>query len=82
VLGTGVQGKWHIGFTGRTSAGKSSLLNSILGRKPLDAGAAKTGHGETTMDITAYTCEKYPFLMLHDMPGYGTVRNPTFEYFV
>lgn len=72
-----------ISLTGRTSVGKSSVLNGILGLLPRDGRAAAVGVGETTMKITAYSNETlYPHMLLHDLPGYGTPRHAMSTYIV
>ena len=51
----------NIGLFGITSTGKSTMLNSLLGKK-----VAETGVGETTTTITPYTGTQYT---LWDVPG-------------
>ena len=58
----------NIGVFGLTSTGKSTLVNSLLGRK-----AAETGAGETTTKITPYSGRGYT---LWDAPG----RNDVVSY--
>ncbi|CAF0860771.1 unnamed protein product [Adineta steineri] len=59
----------NIGFFGLTSTGKSTMLNSMFGKK-----VAETGYGETTTKITKYAGNKF---ILWDVPG----RNDEVSYF-
>ena len=63
-----MQGK-NIGLFGLTSTGKSTMLNTMLGGKPV----AETGSGETTLEIKRYPAEHYA---LWDVPG----RNDEIAY--
>ncbi|CAF3369983.1 unnamed protein product, partial [Rotaria sp. Silwood2] len=58
----------NIGLFGITSTGKSTMLNSLLGKK-----VAETGVGETTTKITPYQGMQYT---LWDVPG----RNDEINY--
>ncbi|CAF2947450.1 unnamed protein product [Rotaria sp. Silwood2] len=58
----------NIGLFGSTSTGKSTMLNSLLGKK-----VAETGVGETTTKITPYQGMQYT---LWDVPG----RNDEINY--
>ena len=63
-----MQGK-NIGLFGLTSTGKSTMLNSLLGKKVVD-----TGPGETTLEIKPYEGSNF---VLWDVPG----RNDEMVYF-
>ena len=62
----------QIAFSGRSNVGKSSLINSLLGRKSLARVSASPGK---TITINFYDVDKQLFLV--DLPGYGFAkRNP------
>ena len=59
-------------FSGRSNVGKSSLINSLLGRKSLARVSSSPGK---TITINFYDVDKKLFLV--DLPGYGFAkRNP------
>jgi small GTP-binding protein len=60
-----MEGK-NYGFFGDTNSGKSTLLNTLLGRGPNDKNAARTGRGECTRTITPF---KGPDFHVWDIPG-------------
>ncbi|KAF4103182.1 hypothetical protein G5714_016065 [Onychostoma macrolepis] len=64
--------KIDIAVTGESGAGKSSLINAILGLNPDDTGAAPTGAVETTKQATMYQHPNLPHVRLWDLPGMGT----------
>ncbi|CAF2112159.1 unnamed protein product [Rotaria magnacalcarata] len=59
----------NIAFFGRTSTGKSTMINRLVGED-----VAATGAGETTLEPKKYTCTGFA---LWDMPG----RNDDISYF-
>ena len=59
----------HIAFVGRSNVGKSSLINSLLGRKKLARVSSEPGK-----TITANYYEVDNKLFLVDLPGYGFAR--------
>ncbi|CAF3797037.1 unnamed protein product, partial [Rotaria magnacalcarata] len=59
----------NIAFFGRTSTGKSTMINRLIGED-----VAVTGAGETTLEPKKYTCTGFA---LWDMPG----RNDDISYF-
>ena len=62
----------QIAFSGRSNVGKSSLINSLLGRKSLARVSSAPGK---TITVNFYDVDKKLFLV--DMPGYGFAkRNP------
>ena len=62
----------QIALSGRSNVGKSSLINSLLGRKSLARVSASPGK---TITINFYDVDKQLFLV--DLPGYGFAkRNP------
>jgi GTP-binding protein len=62
----------QVAFSGRSNVGKSSLINSLLGRKSLARVSASPGK---TITINFYDVDKQLFLV--DLPGYGFAkRNP------
>jgi len=61
-----------VAFSGRSNVGKSSLINSLLGRKSL---ARVSGTPGKTITINFYDIDKKLFFV--DLPGYGFAkRNP------
>ncbi len=62
----------QVAFSGRSNVGKSSLINSLLGRKSLARVSSSPGK---TITVNFYDIDKKMFLV--DMPGYGFAkRNP------
>ena len=59
----------QIAFSGRSNVGKSSLINSLLGRKSL---ARVSGEPGKTITINFYEVDKKLFLV--DLPGYGFAK--------
>ena len=63
----------NILLCGRPGAGKSTLINRILGKQK---SYAKIGNNSITSKIVKYIHEKYP-LVLYDSPGFETNDNIT-----
>ncbi len=63
----------QVAFSGRSNVGKSSLINTLLGRKSL---ARVSGTPGKTITVNFYEIDNK--LMLVDMPGYGFAKR-TFE---
>lgn len=61
----------QIAFAGRSNVGKSSLVNSLLGRKKLARVSSEPGK---TITVNYYCVDKSLFLV--DLPGYGFARRP------
>ncbi len=61
----------QIALSGRSNVGKSSLINSILGRKSLARVSSAPGK---TISINFYEIDKKIFLV--DLPGYGFAKRP------
>jgi len=61
----------QIAFSGRSNVGKSSLINSLLGRKAL---ARVSGSPGKTITINFYDVDGKLFLV--DLPGYGFAKRP------
>lgn len=59
----------QIAFSGRSNVGKSSLINSLLGRKKL---ARVSGEPGKTITINFYHVDNQ--LILVDLPGYGYAK--------
>src|SRR5690348_8618395 len=70
-----VQGPPEFAFLGRSNVGKSSLINSLLGRK-LAHVSSTPGRTRTINFIGIYSKagQPEPELMLVDLPGYGYAR--------
>ena len=64
----------EIAFCGRSNAGKSSLLNALVGRKALARVSQSPGR---TRQINLFRLADR--LMLADLPGYGFARAPKAE---
>lgn len=59
----------QIAFSGRSNVGKSSLINTLLGRKALARVSSSPGK---TVTINFYEIDKKLFLV--DLPGYGFAK--------
>lgn len=59
----------QVAFSGRSNVGKSSLINSLLGRKSLARVSSAPGK---TITINFYDVDKQLFLV--DLPGYGFAK--------
>lgn len=59
----------QVTFSGRSNVGKSSLINTLLGRKSLARVSASPGK---TITINFYDIDKQLFFV--DLPGYGFAR--------
>lgn len=59
----------QVAFVGRSNVGKSSLINSLLGRKKLARVSSEPGK---TITVNYYEVDKA--LTLVDLPGYGFAR--------
>ena len=68
--------KVHVALIGESGAGKSSLVNALVGCK-----VAKTGGtGETTQEAQAIPHQEIDGLVFWDMPGCGTPNHPRETY--
>ena len=61
----------QIALSGRSNVGKSSLINTLLGRKSLARVSSAPGK---TITINFYEIDKKVFLV--DLPGYGFAKRP------
>ncbi len=61
----------QVALSGRSNVGKSSLINTILGRKSLARVSSAPGK---TITINFYEIDKQIFLV--DLPGYGFAKRP------
>ena len=59
----------QIAFSGRSNVGKSSLINSLLGRKSLARVSSAPGK---TITVNFYDIDKQLFFV--DLPGYGFAK--------
>ena len=64
----------QVALSGRSNVGKSSLVNTLLGRKSL---ARVSGEPGKTITINFYDIDKKLFLV--DLPGYGFAKRPPQE---
>lgn len=62
-------GRPQVAFSGRSNVGKSSLINSLLGRKSLARVSSTPGK---TITVNFYDIDKQMYLV--DLPGYGFAR--------
>jgi GTP-binding protein len=62
-------GKLQVAFSGRSNVGKSSLINSLMGRKNLARVSSAPGK---TITVNFYEINKEFYLV--DMPGYGYAK--------
>lgn len=69
-----------IGISGRIKTGKSTFINAVLGLRPNQLGAAKSGSGNTTQHVTPYTHPRNDKIVLFDFPGVGTEEHPKSTY--
>jgi GTPase Era involved in 16S rRNA processing len=68
--------KVRVALIGESGAGKSSLVNAIVGRK-----VAKTGGtGETTQEAQEIPHQDIDGLVFYDLPGCGTPNHPRDTY--
>ncbi|OGO90493.1 MAG: hypothetical protein A2Y17_12825 [Clostridiales bacterium GWF2_38_85] len=65
---------FQIALSGRSNVGKSSLINTMLGRKKL---ARVSGEPGKTITVNYYNIDKKMFLV--DLPGYGFASRPFSE---
>jgi len=63
------QDRKYIAFLGRSNAGKSSLINSLVGNKNLARSSSKPG---MTTEINLYLINKSVYFV--DLPGYGYAK--------
>jgi GTP-binding protein len=63
----------EIAFAGRSNAGKSSLINALLGRKNLVQTSKVPGKTRNINYFIVETVEMLPIYMV-DMPGYGYAK--------
>jgi len=66
--------KPQIAFSGRSNVGKSSLINTLLGRKSL---ARVSGEPGKTITVNFYDVDKKLYLV--DLPGYGYAKRSPAE---
>ncbi|RUP51954.1 interferon-inducible GTPase-domain-containing protein [Jimgerdemannia flammicorona] len=71
----------NIAIVGGSGQGKSSLVNGLMGIYDGADNSAPVGEVETTFDIKFYCHPNLKTVVLWDLPGGGTVRNPGETYF-
>ncbi|MGE5392425.1 MAG: ribosome biogenesis GTP-binding protein YihA/YsxC [Candidatus Saccharibacteria bacterium] len=65
-------GKPHIAFVGRSNVGKSSVINSLVGRKDLARSSSTAG---MTRQLNVFLINHRFYLV--DLPGYGFAKGST-----
>eukprot|EP01133_Synstelium_polycarpum_P004094 gene4094-4774_t len=73
--------KFNVVFVGSSGAGKSSLVNGLLGYSDSDPRAAKVDEIECTQTLKAFQHPTTPDLVLWDCPGAGTQSQPYDNYY-
>ncbi|CAG2218421.1 unnamed protein product [Mytilus edulis] len=63
----------RLAVSGRSHAGKSSFINTMRGSKTGDKSYAKSGHGNTTMEVTKYPHPENDLIIFYDLPGFGSL---------
>lgn len=63
----------RLAVSGRSHAGKSSFINTMRGSKKGDKSYAKSGHGNTTMEVTKYPHPENDLIIFYDLPGFGSL---------
>lgn len=77
-LGVDFIKNYNWAIIGMCGAGKSSLINSILGVNPRSKGAAKVDIVQCTMERKEYIHPEFPHLRIWDLPGCGTTEFPLY----
>ncbi|RUS18606.1 interferon-inducible GTPase-domain-containing protein [Endogone sp. FLAS-F59071] len=72
---------YNIAIVGASGQGKSSLLNGLMGVSDGDENAAEVGEVETTLNLKGYSHPMLKTVVLWDLPGGGTPKNPAETYF-
>eukprot|EP01024_Parvocaulis_polyphysoides_P067400 TRINITY_DN8027_c0_g1_i1.p1 TRINITY_DN8027_c0_g1~~TRINITY_DN8027_c0_g1_i1.p1 ORF type:complete len:274 (-),score=26.43 TRINITY_DN8027_c0_g1_i1:171-992(-) len=74
----------NIGICGGTGTGKSTLINTLLGKKSEQPGAARVGVNECTMEPVPHEAPQNGHLqnklIFWDLPGAGSVKFPLHDY--
>lgn len=65
-----------LAVAGRTSAGKSTFINTMRGCHKSDPSFAKPGSGNTTLTVAKYPYPQNDLIVFYDLPGYGTKIMP------
>jgi len=70
----------NVAIVGDSGTGKSTLVNTLRGLRSDDPAAAQIGSIETTMKPTPYQHPTFPNVVIWDLPGVGTPKNPQSSY--
>lgn len=73
VLNSHRQNPVRLAVSGRSHVGKSTFINTMRGSKKGDKLYAKSGHGNTTMEVTKYPHPENDLIIFYDLPGFGTL---------
>lgn len=69
-----------IAVAGRTTAGKSTFINTMRGCDKNDPSFAKPGAGNTTLTVERYPYPHNDRICFYDLPGYGTKIMPKTKF--
>lgn len=73
---------YNFALTGQSGCGKSTLINAVRMRRDGDPDAAAVGETETTTKIQKYIHPEFDYIVLWDLPGAGTLKQPANTYFL
>ena len=73
---------FNFAVVGCSGVGKSTFINSLLGLKPFQPGAARVSAGvEGTYVIQPYCMPGFPYIRIWDVPGGSGIDRPAETYF-
>jgi GTP-binding protein EngB required for normal cell division len=80
AIGIDSKNKFNLTICGNSGTGKSSLINVLLDLEASADRAAPVDSKECTMEATPYYLPEYPYVVLWDLPGCGTLTHPSSTY--